>query len=240
MGVCVNWGGSASGGQTVPFLENVCSLCSYSGRNSRLFFSLFHNSDWQNSLQLFLVSDRFFPPSYISINPNQIHSLWKLRQYVPLTFNEWCRNRKNDYHLNSSCSGNLKTSWLMSLYFSTLLLDEKRRLEARITTLEEELEEEQSNSEILMDRARKANISIEQLTTGDNTSFKNFELLTVANVQQLSSYMWCHVVWLLGNSVLEESAVSIFRFLPPCRWSQSVSPEHWYISTWLHCRWWAS
>jgi len=77
----------------------------------------------------------------------------------------------------------------MSLYFSTLLLDEKRRLEARITTLEEELEEEQSNSEILMDRARKANISIEQLTTGDNTSFKNFELLTVANVQQLSSYM---------------------------------------------------
>jgi myosin protein heavy chain len=46
----------------------------------------------------------------------------------------------------------------------TLLLDEKRRLEARITALEEELEEEQSNSEILMDRARKANISIEQLT----------------------------------------------------------------------------
>ncbi|KAK7870315.1 hypothetical protein R5R35_003705 [Gryllus longicercus] len=47
----------------------------------------------------------------------------------------------------------------------TLLLDEKRRLEARITTLEEELEEEQSNSEILMDRARKAQMQIEQLTT---------------------------------------------------------------------------
>ncbi|XP_067006005.1 myosin heavy chain, non-muscle isoform X2 [Anabrus simplex] len=47
----------------------------------------------------------------------------------------------------------------------TLLLDEKRRLEARIATLEEELEEEQSNSEILMDRARKAQLSIEQLTT---------------------------------------------------------------------------
>ncbi|PSN45224.1 Myosin-11 [Blattella germanica] len=47
----------------------------------------------------------------------------------------------------------------------TLLLDEKRRLEARIATLEEELEEEQSNSEILMDRARKGQISIEQLTT---------------------------------------------------------------------------
>jgi myosin heavy chain 9/10/11/14 len=32
------------------------------------------------------------------------------------------------------------------------LLDEKRRLEARITALEEELEEEQSNSELFMDR----------------------------------------------------------------------------------------
>ena len=168
MGVCVNSGGIASGGQTVPVLENVCCLCSFSRRNSCLFFSLFHNSDWQNSKQLCLVSDTFFPPSYFSISPNQIRSLWKLRQYVPLTFTEWCRNRKNDYHLNNSCSGNLKTSWLMLLYSSTLLLDEKRRLEARITTLEEELEEEQSNSEILMDRARKANISIEQLTAGDN------------------------------------------------------------------------
>jgi cell division protein FtsL len=56
---------------------------------------------------------------------------------------------------------------VMGIYCSTLLLDEKRRLEARIATLEEELEEEQSNSEILMDRARKAQISIEQLTTGE-------------------------------------------------------------------------
>lgn len=51
------------------------------------------------------------------------------------------------------------------IVFSTLLIDEKRRLEARISTLEEELEEEQSNSEILMDRARKAQLTIEQLTT---------------------------------------------------------------------------
>ncbi|KAG5332355.1 MYSN protein, partial [Acromyrmex charruanus] len=47
----------------------------------------------------------------------------------------------------------------------TLMLDEKRRLEARIATLEEELEEEQSNAEIVMDRARKGQIVIEQLTT---------------------------------------------------------------------------
>ena len=46
------------------------------------------------------------------------------------------------------------------------MIDEKRRLEARITALEEELEEEQSNSEILMDKARKAQLAIEQLTTG--------------------------------------------------------------------------
>ena len=47
----------------------------------------------------------------------------------------------------------------------SLLTDEKRRLEARISALEEELEEEQSNSELLMDRSRKAQMNIEQLTT---------------------------------------------------------------------------
>jgi myosin protein heavy chain len=45
------------------------------------------------------------------------------------------------------------------------LSDEKRRLDARIASLEEELEEEQSNSEVLMERAKKAQINIEQLTT---------------------------------------------------------------------------
>ncbi|XP_054088736.1 myosin heavy chain, non-muscle isoform X2 [Zeugodacus cucurbitae] len=47
----------------------------------------------------------------------------------------------------------------------SLMIDEKRRLEARIATLEEELEEEQSNSELLLDRSRKAQLSIEQLST---------------------------------------------------------------------------
>ncbi|XP_049817618.1 myosin heavy chain, non-muscle isoform X2 [Aethina tumida] len=46
-----------------------------------------------------------------------------------------------------------------------LLIDEKRRLEARIATLEEEIEEEQSNGEILADRVRKAQLTIEQLTS---------------------------------------------------------------------------
>ena len=47
----------------------------------------------------------------------------------------------------------------------SLLSDEKRRLDARIAQLEEELEEEQTNSEVLMERAKKAQTSIEQLTT---------------------------------------------------------------------------
>jgi len=46
------------------------------------------------------------------------------------------------------------------------MVDEKRRLEARISTLEEELEEEQTNSETLNERSRKAIIQIEQLNTG--------------------------------------------------------------------------
>ena len=46
-----------------------------------------------------------------------------------------------------------------------LAMDEKRRLDARIAALESELEEEQTQSEMLMERARKSQISIEQLTT---------------------------------------------------------------------------
>lgn len=40
--------------------------------------------------------------------------------------------------------------------FRSALSDEKRRLEAKISQLEEELEEEQSNMEILNDRLRKS------------------------------------------------------------------------------------
>uniref|UniRef100_A0A8D3E5D6 Myosin, heavy chain 10, non-muscle n=1 Tax=Scophthalmus maximus TaxID=52904 RepID=A0A8D3E5D6_SCOMX len=45
------------------------------------------------------------------------------------------------------------------------LLEEKRRLEARITQLEEELEEEQGNMEMLNDRFRKTTIQVETLST---------------------------------------------------------------------------
>lgn len=57
----------------------------------------------------------------------------------------------------------------VSVYFmfpliGSLLIDEKRRLEARIATLEEELDEEQSNSEVMVERARKAQLAVDQLT----------------------------------------------------------------------------
>ncbi|XP_058495843.1 myosin-10-like isoform X2 [Solea solea] len=45
------------------------------------------------------------------------------------------------------------------------LLEEKRRLEARITQLEEELEEEQGNTEMVNDRLRKTTLQVESLTT---------------------------------------------------------------------------
>jgi len=40
------------------------------------------------------------------------------------------------------------------------LLDEKRRLEARIAQLEEELDEEQNNAELANDRARKSALQV--------------------------------------------------------------------------------
>ena len=40
------------------------------------------------------------------------------------------------------------------------MLDEKRRLEARIAQLEEELEEEQSSMELLNDRFRKTTMQV--------------------------------------------------------------------------------
>ena len=49
--------------------------------------------------------------------------------------------------------------------YRTFMADEKRRLESRIQQLEEEFEEEQSNAEIMMDKARKATLQMEQLST---------------------------------------------------------------------------
>lgn len=45
-----------------------------------------------------------------------------------------------------------------------LALEEKRRLEARIAQLEEELEEEQGNTELINDRLKKANLQVSPMT----------------------------------------------------------------------------
>uniref|UniRef100_A0A672TAU0 Myosin heavy chain 10 n=1 Tax=Sinocyclocheilus grahami TaxID=75366 RepID=A0A672TAU0_SINGR len=59
-----------------------------------------------------------------------------------------------------------KTSFIHSLFsYRAALLDEKRRLEARIAQLEEELEEEQSNMELLNDRFRKTTMQVDTLNT---------------------------------------------------------------------------
>lgn len=49
------------------------------------------------------------------------------------------------------------------LVLRSALSDEKRRLEAKISQLEEELEEEQSNMEILNDRLRKSTQQVTRL-----------------------------------------------------------------------------
>ncbi|XP_062848553.1 myosin-10 [Trichomycterus rosablanca] len=52
------------------------------------------------------------------------------------------------------------------------LCDEKRRLEARVSQLEEELEEEQNNAELMTERHRKTTLQVETLTvqlTGERT-----------------------------------------------------------------------
>lgn len=52
------------------------------------------------------------------------------------------------------------TSPLSHLLPSSLLADEKRRLEARITQLEEELEEEQLNTEMVNDRLKRTTLQV--------------------------------------------------------------------------------
>ena len=56
---------------------------------------------------------------------------------------------------------------------SSSLTDEKRRLEARITQLEEELEEEQLNTEMVNDRLKRTTLQVRThgITAADIVSF---------------------------------------------------------------------
>lgn len=53
---------------------------------------------------------------------------------------------------------------LLRILPRALALEEKRRLEARIAQLEEELEEEQGNTELINDRLKKANLQVSTRT----------------------------------------------------------------------------
>ena len=48
-----------------------------------------------------------------------------------------------------------------------LALEEKRRLEARIAQLEEELEDEEGNTELINDRLKKANLQVSTRIAAD-------------------------------------------------------------------------
>jgi len=56
-------------------------------------------------------------------------------------------------------------SMIQLFYARSALLDEKRRLEARISALEDELEDEQGANADLLDKARKATMQFEQCQT---------------------------------------------------------------------------
>lgn len=71
------------------------------------------------------------------------------------------------------------------------MADEKRRLEARISQLEEELEEEQSNMEILNDRLRKSTQQVTGqellLTLGRDQISCLIPFCTLSQVDQLTN-----------------------------------------------------
>lgn len=68
------------------------------------------------------------------------------------------------YHLYFWSNENICLVLVFLLPLRSLLSDEKRRLDAKITQLEEELDEEQANVESLNDRLRK---SQQLVRTGD-------------------------------------------------------------------------
>uniref|UniRef100_A0A3Q0RGX5 Myosin, heavy chain 9a, non-muscle n=1 Tax=Amphilophus citrinellus TaxID=61819 RepID=A0A3Q0RGX5_AMPCI len=70
-----------------------------------------------------------------------------------------------------------------SFVCSSLLTDEKRRLEARITELEGELEEEHLNAEMVNDRVRRATQQADQLTSELSTERSNSQQLEGARSQ---------------------------------------------------------
>lgn len=63
-------------------------------------------------------------------------------------------------------------------------MEEKRRLEARIAQLEEELEEEQGNTELINDRLKKANLQVSIVVAADPAYWDQDSLPELPVVQQ--------------------------------------------------------
>lgn len=74
-------------------------------------------------------------------------------------------------------------------------MEEKRRLEARIAQLEEELEEEQGNTELVNDRLKKANLQV----GGQGFARGGCLLMLRENVLAPAS-PWCSLSEFLGPS----------------------------------------
>uniref|UniRef100_A0A8U7MWZ2 Myosin-9 n=1 Tax=Corvus moneduloides TaxID=1196302 RepID=A0A8U7MWZ2_CORMO len=72
-----------------------------------------------------------------------------------------------------ACKSRVGLFSLAKNYMQALAMEEKRRLEARIAQLEEELEEEQGNTEIINDRLKKANLQIDQMNADLNAERSN-------------------------------------------------------------------
>jgi hypothetical protein len=69
------------------------------------------------------------------------------------------------------------------LYSRNAFADEKRRYEARINQLEEELEEEQTNAELTDDKIKKLAINYEQILLDIATERSNNEKLEVNSTE---------------------------------------------------------
>uniref|UniRef100_A0A8U7MVJ6 Myosin-9 n=1 Tax=Corvus moneduloides TaxID=1196302 RepID=A0A8U7MVJ6_CORMO len=68
--------------------------------------------------------------------------------------------KENEKKLKSMEAEMIQLQEVMEYACKALAMEEKRRLEARIAQLEEELEEEQGNTEIINDRLKKANLQV--------------------------------------------------------------------------------
>lgn len=92
------------------------------------------------------------------------------------------------------------------LFLSALLTDEKRRLEARISQLEEELEEELLNGEMVNDRLKRTTLQVRR-THSTNSSLSSHSVLytCTTNTYSLSCTARRTVLTLPRSSVVSLS-----------------------------------